>query len=95
MQLIASVLELNLVHFWEMKWIGLYLWYLISESGSSSAPASTTSVSAGQQPVNISVGKEMVVNGENGYDEGNGKQSPSHEDRELQEWYKNCSYLKC
>ncbi|QCD88944.1 hypothetical protein DEO72_LG3g3496 [Vigna unguiculata] len=57
------------------------------ESGSSSAPASSTaSVSAGQQqPVNISVGKEMVVNGENGYDEGSGKQSPSREDRELQE----------
>ncbi|KAK7341148.1 hypothetical protein VNO80_24073 [Phaseolus coccineus] len=55
------------------------------ETSSSSAPASTVSVSAGQQPVNISVGKEMVVNGENGYNEGNGKQSPSHEDRELQE----------
>jgi len=70
---------------------------LTAESGSSSAPASSTaSVSAGQQqPVNISVGKEMVVNGENGYDEGSGKQSPSREDRELQEWYKNCCYLKC
>jgi len=69
--------------------------FLIPESGSSSAPACTASVSAGQQQVNISVSKEMVVNGENGYSEGNGKQSPSHEDRELQEWYKNCSYLKC
>ncbi|TKY67944.1 Zinc finger CCCH domain-containing protein 53 [Spatholobus suberectus] len=55
------------------------------ESGSSSAPASTSSVSAGQQPVNISVGKEVVVNGENGYNEGNGKQSSGHEDRDLQE----------
>ncbi|RDX73082.1 Zinc finger CCCH domain-containing protein 53, partial [Mucuna pruriens] len=44
------------------------------ESGSASAPASTAPVS---------VGKE--VNGENGYSEGNGKQSSSHEDRDLQE----------
>ncbi|KHN11719.1 Zinc finger CCCH domain-containing protein 53 [Glycine soja] len=55
------------------------------ESGSTSAPASTASVSAGQQPVNISVGKEVVVNGENGYKEGNGKQSSSHDDCDLQE----------
>ncbi|KAG4966766.1 hypothetical protein AAZX31_12G010900 [Glycine max] len=55
------------------------------ESGSSSAPASIASVSVGQQQVNISVGKEVDVNGENGYDEGNGKQSSSHEDRDLQE----------
>ncbi|KAL5143413.1 Zinc finger CCCH domain-containing protein 53 [Glycine soja] len=55
------------------------------ESGSTSAPASTASVSAGQQPVNIAIGKEVVVNGENGYKEGNGKQSSSHDDCDLQE----------
>ncbi|KAL2329307.1 hypothetical protein Fmac_022734 [Flemingia macrophylla] len=56
------------------------------ENGSSSAAASTAPVSAGQQqPVNVSVGKEMMVNGENGYNESNGKQSSSHEDRDLQE----------
>ena len=67
---------------------------MISESGSSSAPASIASVSVGQQQVNISVGKEVDVNGENGYDEGNGKQSSSHEDRDLQEWYKTFSYFE-
>ncbi|XP_061352429.1 zinc finger CCCH domain-containing protein 53-like isoform X2 [Gastrolobium bilobum] len=55
------------------------------ESGSSSGPTSTASVSVGQQPVNISVGKEVMVKEENGYSEGNGKQSSSHEDRDLQE----------
>nr|KYP67977.1 Zinc finger CCCH domain-containing protein 46 [Cajanus cajan] len=56
------------------------------ENGSSSAAASTAPVSAGQQQaVNVLVGKEVVVNGENGYSEGNGKQSSSHEDRDLQE----------
>ncbi|KHN11720.1 Zinc finger CCCH domain-containing protein 53 [Glycine soja] len=55
------------------------------ESGSTSAPASTASVSAGQQPVNIAIGKEVVVNGENGYNEGNGKQNSSHDDCDLQE----------
>ncbi|KAG4966765.1 hypothetical protein JHK87_032416 [Glycine soja] len=55
------------------------------ESGSTSAPAGTASVSTGQQSVNISVGKEVMVNGEDGYDEGNGRQSSSHDDCDLQE----------
>jgi hypothetical protein len=62
--------------------------YLIAEIGSSSAPASAVSVSVGQQPLNVSVSKEVVVNGENGYSQGNGKQSSNHEDRDLKEWYK-------
>ncbi|XP_057748417.1 zinc finger CCCH domain-containing protein 53 isoform X2 [Arachis stenosperma] len=59
------------------------------ENGSASAPSSTAPVSViGQQTVNISVGKEVGTNnGENGYSDGNGngKQSSSHEDSDLQE----------
>ncbi|RDX96852.1 Zinc finger CCCH domain-containing protein 53, partial [Mucuna pruriens] len=57
------------------------------ESGSGSAPASTASIDQQplQQAVNISVGKEVAVNGENGNSDDNGKQSSSHEDRDLQE----------
>ncbi|XP_061352475.1 zinc finger CCCH domain-containing protein 53-like isoform X2 [Gastrolobium bilobum] len=53
------------------------------ESGSGSAPASTASVPV--EAVNISVDNEVAVNGENGNSDGNGKQSSSHEDRDLQE----------
>ncbi|XP_047176477.1 zinc finger CCCH domain-containing protein 53-like isoform X2 [Vigna umbellata] len=55
------------------------------ENGSTSAPPSTDSVSAGLQSVNVSVGKEVVVNGENGLNEGNDKQNSGHEDIDLQE----------
>jgi hypothetical protein len=62
------------------------------ENGSSYVPASTTtttaSVFAGQQSVNGYIGKEVVVNGENGNSEsnGNGKQSSSQdEELDLQE----------
>ncbi|XP_028776359.1 zinc finger CCCH domain-containing protein 53 isoform X1 [Neltuma alba] len=61
------------------------------ESVTSSAPPSTASIPVDQQPlqqaINVSAGKEVTVNGENGNTEGNGKQSSSssHEDRELQE----------
>nr|KYP59561.1 Zinc finger CCCH domain-containing protein 46 [Cajanus cajan] len=59
------------------------------ESGSASAPASTASIPVDQQPlqqaVNISVGKEVAVNGENGNSDRDGKQSSSHKDRDLQE----------
>ncbi|KAE9620193.1 hypothetical protein Lal_00019205 [Lupinus albus] len=48
------------------------------DNGSSSAPVSST------VSVNTSVGKEVVGNGENGYNEGNGKSS-SHEECDLQE----------
>ena len=82
------------MYFLGMEWIGFDLCYLIPESGSTSAPAGTASVSTGQQQVNISVGKEVMVNGEDGYDEGNGRQSSSHDDCDLQEWYKNCSHLE-
>ena len=72
------------------------IYYMIPESGSSSAPATSAApVSVGQQqPVNISVGKEVGANGENGYSDGNGKQSSSPEDRDLQEWYKTYSHLE-
>lgn len=53
---------------------------MIPENGLNSAPA-------GQQPVKISVGNEVVVNGENGYSEGNGKLISNHEEKnDLQEW---------
>jgi len=67
---------------------------LVPENGSTSAPPSTASVSAGQQSVNISVAKEAVVNGENGLNEGNDKHNSGHEDTDLQEWYKTCSNLE-
>lgn len=65
---------------------------MIPENGSCSASASTVSASAGQQ---VSAGKEeVVVNVENGDSEGSGKQSSSHEDCDLQEWYETCSHLE-
>lgn len=90
MQFIATAFKLNLKN----ELVEIYLCYLIPESGSISAPASTVSVSAGQQQqVNVSVMKEVVVNGENGYSEGNNKkQRSSHEERDLQEWYRACSH---
>ncbi|KAL2330735.1 hypothetical protein Fmac_018316 [Flemingia macrophylla] len=61
----------------------------LEESGSASASASTASIPVDQQPlqqaVNISVGKELAVNGENGNSDGDGKLSSSHKDRDLQE----------
>jgi len=71
------------------------LCYLVPENGLTSAPPSTASVSAGQQSVKVAVGKEVVVvNGEKGLNEGNDKQKSGHEDVDLQEWYKTCSYLE-
>jgi hypothetical protein len=59
-----------------------------SGSGSGSGPASTASIPVDQQ-VNISVGKEVAVNGgENGNSDASGKQSSNHEDSDLQERYK-------
>ncbi|GAU38260.1 hypothetical protein TSUD_119400 [Trifolium subterraneum] len=54
-------------------------------SGSGSGSASTASIPIDQQ-VNISVGKEVAVNGgENGNSDASGKQSSNHEDSDLQE----------
>ncbi|KAK2440216.1 CCCH-type zinc fingerfamily protein with RNA-binding domain-containing protein [Trifolium repens] len=54
-------------------------------SGSGSGSASTASIPVDQQ-VNISVGKEVAVNGgENGNSDASGKQSSNHEDSDLQE----------
>ncbi|CAJ2639050.1 zinc finger CCCH domain-containing protein 53-like [Trifolium pratense] len=56
-----------------------------SGSGSGSGSASSASIPIDQQ-VNISVGKEVAVNGgENGNSEASGKQSSNHEDSDLQE----------
>jgi len=74
--------------------MNLALCYLVPENGSTSAPPCTASVSAGQQSVDISIGKEVVVNGENGLNEGNEKQNSGHEDIDLQEWYKTCFCLE-
>lgn len=81
--------------------IEIYTVFLISENGSSYVRASTittttTSVYVGQQSLNGYIGKEVVVNGENGNSEsnGNGKQSSSQdEELDLQEWYKTCFFI--
>lgn len=66
-----------------------FILFFVPENGSS-----TASISVSQQSVNVSAGKEIVVNGENGYSEGNGKQNSSHDEEiDLQEWYRTCSYL--
>ncbi|KAI4333059.1 hypothetical protein L6164_017912 [Bauhinia variegata] len=53
------------------------------ESGSSSGPASTASIPV--DPANVSVGKEVTANGENGNSDGNGKQSSNQVDSDLHE----------
>jgi hypothetical protein len=68
---------------------------LISDngSGSGSGSASTASIPVDQQ-VNISVGKEVAVNGgENGNSDASGKQSSNHEDSDLQERYKTFFFI--
>lgn len=61
---------------------------MISENGSGSGSASSASIPIDQQ-VNISVGKEVAVNGvENGNIETSGKQNSTHDDSDLREWYK-------
>lgn len=63
----------------------------LAESVTSSAPPATTASIPVDQAINVSVGKQVTVDGENGNStESSGKQSSSassHEDRELQEWY--------
>jgi hypothetical protein len=64
-----------------------------SGSGSGSGSASTASIPVDQQ-VNISVGKEVAVNGgENGNSDASGKQSSNHEDSDLQERYKTFFFI--
>lgn len=64
----------------------------LAESVTSSAPPASTASIPVDQAINVSVGKQVTVDGENGNStESSGKQSSSasssHEDRELQEWY--------
>lgn len=65
---------------------------MIPENGSSSVPASTPSIPVDQklmqQDAKISVGKEVTINGDDGNNDTNSKKSSSHEDLDLQEWYK-------
>jgi len=81
----------------ELKLICIIYTILISVISLSSASAhSNASVSAGQQSVNGYVGKEVLVNGENGNSESNenGKPSSSHEEElNLHEWYKTYFHL--
>lgn len=81
----------------ELKLICIIYTILISVIGSSSSSAhSNASVSAGQQSVNGYVGKEVLVNGENGNSESNenGKTSSNHEEElNLHEWYETYFHL--
>lgn len=78
--------------FWtDLEWIDWELYYFfILAKCSSSAPAIIAPISTGQRSVNVSIGKEVAVNGDKGYSKGTGKPCLS---LDLQEWYITYSYL--